>query len=337
MNGSTIKDENETIKSEFKSSNLADNDDDDIYEDTGELKIPAVPSREDAVWLARVPDYLWEALSGLNDDDEIEIGKMRIWGNDKIKIDLYGRKELSEVPKAYDLNMINQNLNNTYVFSEKNQSNYRPFEKGQKRAFKDADGEFSRESKRKRLYANAIPKQTALVGHALHELNCLAVENAEYRELMAKRLAKIFEPKHKTTYLNNQDAARQLYNSAKGELPFIVHADKPKKPQENKFVRMEKEQLTPWLISLFGDYKYWGMKRLRVQTKQPEAWLKECLQDIAYMVKSGPFANLWTLKEEYSSQVSSNQQKGEANGDAGIEDDDIGSDEDDFKVEKSES
>lgn len=76
MNGISVKEEDGiAFKSEMDYP-LANTEDDDDYEDTGELTIPpGVPG----LWLTRVPDYLWESLSGLNDDDEIEIGTIRIW------------------------------------------------------------------------------------------------------------------------------------------------------------------------------------------------------------------------------------------------------------------
>ena len=77
MNGVGIKEEIPTFKSEMDTYPAASLDDDDGYEDTGELNIP--PNIE-SLWLTRVPDYLWAALSRLNDDDEIQIGTVRIWG-----------------------------------------------------------------------------------------------------------------------------------------------------------------------------------------------------------------------------------------------------------------
>lgn len=80
-------------------------------------------------------------------------------------------------------------------------------------------------------------------------------------------------------------------------------AQKPKKPQENKNVRIPQQELIPWLINLFSEYKYWPLKQLRYKTRQPEAFLKETLAEIAYMVKSGPFAMLWTLRDEYVTRI----------------------------------
>lgn len=37
---------------------------------------------------------------------------------------------------------------------------------------------------------------------------------------------------------------------------------------------------------------------MKQKTNQPEIYLKETLQKIAYLVKTGQFANNWTLKQE---------------------------------------
>ncbi|KAI9694498.1 MAG: hypothetical protein M1822_000114 [Bathelium mastoideum] len=307
MNGVGVKKEEEpTFKLEMDLYAGPALDDDDAYEDTGELTIP----ESQALWLTRVPDYLWEALSGLNDDDEIEIGKVRIWeqgGQEKVKLDLDDRKEFQEVPKAYDLPIINNDLKNTFLFSEKNQPGYKASGLGQKRSLLGVGSDGGPDSKRRKPFANSIPKQTALVGFGKHEVNCLAVENAEYRRLMDERMRKLFQPKHTTTFLqpDQADEARLLQNSQKTKLEkFIVPvSSKPKKPQENKNVRIAAQELIPWLIDLFSEYKYWPLKQLRHRTKQPEAFLKETLGEIGYMVKSGPFAMLWTLREEYITRL----------------------------------
>ena len=49
---------------------------DDIYEDAGDLEFNADPAFQ-ALYLARVPKYVWDAWSKLDDDAEIQIGTLR--------------------------------------------------------------------------------------------------------------------------------------------------------------------------------------------------------------------------------------------------------------------
>jgi transcription initiation factor TFIIF subunit beta len=50
--------------------------DDDIYEDAGDLEFNVDPAFQ-KLYLARVPRYVWDAWSKLDDDTEIQIGTIR--------------------------------------------------------------------------------------------------------------------------------------------------------------------------------------------------------------------------------------------------------------------
>lgn len=60
-----------------KDAVLDDLDDEDIYEDAGDLDFSAAGQ---SVWLSRLPRQLWEHWSSLEDDEEIEIGTIRLEG-----------------------------------------------------------------------------------------------------------------------------------------------------------------------------------------------------------------------------------------------------------------
>jgi len=49
--------------------------DDDIYEDAGDLDLYSV---HQGVWLTRLPKFLWENWSKIDDDEEIQLGMIRI-------------------------------------------------------------------------------------------------------------------------------------------------------------------------------------------------------------------------------------------------------------------
>ena len=51
--------------------------DDDIYEDAGDLEFNSDPAYS-KLYLARVPRYVWEAWSKLDEDAEIQIGTIRM-------------------------------------------------------------------------------------------------------------------------------------------------------------------------------------------------------------------------------------------------------------------
>ena len=61
-----------------KDAVLADLDDEDLYEDAGDLDFSQAGT---SVWLSRLPRQLWENWANLDDDEEIEVGTMRIEQN----------------------------------------------------------------------------------------------------------------------------------------------------------------------------------------------------------------------------------------------------------------
>lgn len=60
-----------------KDAVLADINDEDLYEDAGDLDFSSAGQN---VWLSRLPRSLWEYWSRLDDDEEIQIGTVRIEG-----------------------------------------------------------------------------------------------------------------------------------------------------------------------------------------------------------------------------------------------------------------
>lgn len=116
---------------------------DDIYEDAGDLEFNTDPDFQ-RLYLARVPKFLWEAWSKLDDDAEIHIGTIRQVtvtdqnGEQSVCISSPGNNikadsiyqtalqmllssQLAEhqmVPKEYELAITAQTVNNTFVFTE---------------------------------------------------------------------------------------------------------------------------------------------------------------------------------------------------------------------------
>lgn len=70
------------IKTEPDTGGSPDAMEDDLYEDTGDLEFYDAQQKRpidwDNVYLARVPKYIWEAWHALDDNDEIELGTVRI-------------------------------------------------------------------------------------------------------------------------------------------------------------------------------------------------------------------------------------------------------------------
>ena len=102
------------------------------------------------MYLARLPNSLWKAWSKLDDDAEIQIGKIRQWkapdgsmvsfvivGNmaRRMMANCYALKKVQMLlesnleqhqglPKEYNMDIVNPNVNNTFVFTEQDLPSY---------------------------------------------------------------------------------------------------------------------------------------------------------------------------------------------------------------------
>lgn len=71
---------------------------------------------------------------------------------------------------------------------------------------------------------------------------------------------------------------------------------------------MPQNVLLDRIYECFQKYRYWSLKSLRNELHQPEAYLKEVLEPIAQLVRSGPFAMTYTLNPESNYTTYSNAQ-----------------------------
>lgn len=65
----------------------------------------------------------------------------------------------------------------------------------------------------------------------------------------------------------------------------------------------------------FEQAPYWAAKALTEHVRQPQAYLKEVLQDVATLVPRGPYVGMWTLKEEFRTrgEAKKEEEGGEGN------------------------
>jgi transcription initiation factor TFIIF subunit beta len=92
---------------------------------------------------------------------------------------------------------------------------------------------------------------------------------------------------------------------------------------------MAQNELLDKIFECFREYNYWSMKAFRAKLEQPEAYLRETLEKIAVLAKSGPFSAHWSLKPE--NRLGSYEGANDAMApDAGlVEESDTGMDDDD--------
>lgn len=292
-------------------------EEDKYADDEGELQIPA-SAGEMNVWLAKLPKWLWESWSDMADDEEFEIGKLRVYdkrpedlARNKIKLVLHDlpNGQHAKVPKKYDVTVNRQSYSNTVIFSEKDQPGFKSWRPN--RVFRKEDRQAQREeayrvNKNKR-YSSAIPKQVALAGCVANEVTITAVENEEYRRLTDLRFKEMFAPRRQTNFATGVD--RSLHPSIAASAAFATfttaaQSGKPaKKKQTEKAVRISQEDLIDHMTDCFKRFKYWSLRALKQELHQPESYIKSTIEKIATLVKSGPFSNNYRLNSEYGNLV----------------------------------
>jgi len=307
--------------------------DDEFYEDTGELSMPKKGDPKKDVWLTRIPDWLydavskWDDLAEGNDNDPVQIGEvlafattsgidksrpMRVFFNDKWRAK-------ANLPTAFQLDPSQTSdtvLGNTYVFTEKDLPGYKPTGFGQGNrgagqggygAVQDPKARIQKRSK----YKKAIPKQTSLVGHATRHYNANPLETKEYKDFSAARIKQAIQGSHTKTVIT-KDTDVTNYNNLQKRFESFIKPITKQKSQQNKAARVSREELVDMLHNAFDEFQYWPMKSLKQRTKQPEQYLKEVLPEIAQLIRSGSFASTWQRLPMYNATRNLSQQQAAA-------------------------
>lgn len=75
---------------------------------------------------------------------------------------------------------------------------------------------------------------------------------------------------------------------------------------------MAENELFDQINRCFSEYNYWPMKALRNRLRQPEAYLRETLDKVAVLIRTGAFANNYALKPEFRELLAKQQPTGNA-------------------------
>ncbi|KAM7193499.1 putative transcription initiation factor [Naviculisporaceae sp. PSN 640] len=272
------------------------------------------------MYLARLPKYVWDAWSTLDDDAEIEIGKIRQFtlpdGSQKLQMRLHPHiQQHKEIPKEYDMEIHDVNVKNTFVFTEQDLPSYAA--KNKERAAALAQGipahllrqqqkatepqQGQDRSRRSAPYTRrAIPKKTTIAGTIKHEVFCTPMQNAETEAYLSAKAYDAIPPaqasKKRPDFMGLPLEKNEMRHSSNWD-QFIKVQAKPSKAKkmENRTARWPENKLMDELAKCFAMHKYWSIKAFRSRIPQPEAFIRECLEKIAELNRSGPFANQWSL------------------------------------------
>lgn len=155
-----------------------------------------------------------------------------------------------------------------------------------------------------------------------------SLKDANYKKVIQKRKERLQQPPAaRVTLLNDLPGVVASSNAPNlrgtGSQSHFMKAQKKDIKLDGKAVRIERSALLDILFKLFEEYPYWSLKGLKERTKQPEVYLREVLDSMAVLNKSGPYAMKYSLQQEYK-QLSNS---------AGAQEEDDGADDDDDDVE----
>ncbi|KAH3665810.1 hypothetical protein OGAPHI_003998 [Ogataea philodendri] len=209
------------------------------------------------------------------------------------------------------------------------------------------DDDETDEAKKFLPFAKTIPKKTALVGKVVHECQVIPTKLSTNNRLklmeQKRRLAQMV--KRKTiTYMKDANAGvlqgrtgPNLQIGSTIQLSRELAAKKEQQRLEGRASRMNRDQLMKVLFNLFNEYEYWTLKGIREKTNQPEAYLKDCLENIAVMERKGTYALKYRLKDEYKKSREVERKEKQGFGDLELDDkndqDDDDDDDDDIEME----
>ncbi|CAM1507087.1 Fc.00g067280.m01.CDS01 [Cosmosporella sp. VM-42] len=308
-------------------------DEDDLYEDAGDLEFydKNAPARE-TMYLARIPKYMWDAwmkmTDRLGDDDEIQIGTLRTWNEEKpdgtvTKLRMLLDPKCPEhqtLPREYDLDVMDPDVNNHFIFSEEDLPGFKARSKARAEAASQgipqsllrqrAGGpdrpQYDRRSRYQPYYRKAVPKRTKVFGKIHYDVRVEPRDVQEEERLLAQRLMDAEAGKSKLQIISRNTASAIVNPGTAGAAGwtgnFIKNAAttaKPKKGEIFKAARIPKNQLLDLIFACFRQYQYWSMKALRQKLQQPDTYLRQTLEEIAVLNKSGRFANHYCLSDAY--------------------------------------
>ncbi|PVU89584.1 hypothetical protein BB559_005029 [Furculomyces boomerangus] len=246
-----------------------------------ELKITGIDTK---VWLVKVPDFLAEKWSKI-DESGSEIGKVRIYNQpdesgNNISILLQDREDYNDIPKKYNLKVINSEVNNMYVFNEA----------------RKPDVEIKPTS------LNALKNiPTSLTGTIHHECTVTPTLDDNYQQIMRKRIFNYSKPNRTVQVLGATHKNSRMYSPGLLKNQTVLSSRKKYAMgiSDSRMERIPRNELLDLLFTAFEKYTYWTFKGLVEYTKQPSPFLKEVLNDIAILNKRGPYSSMYNLKSEF--------------------------------------
>ncbi|KAI5990687.1 transcription initiation factor IIF, beta subunit-domain-containing protein [Pisolithus marmoratus] len=260
------------------------------------------------VWLVKIPKHLMARWASI-DQEDVHLATIRIYPN---AVSPSGRSpriflflppdpndptpRASDLPQfpsdaayvpvgeggvhvdKYELDMVNGSVENQLVVAERPKDPAPPPSVTTPHAY------------------NPRARTTILTGRIKHECNLRPLFNESYRLQMREQTIRMIE---EAGVSGGRGGINRLSTGiSTGSFADMIKAkQKPIKGTFERMARMPRNQLLDMLFQLFQEQPRWSIKPLRERTQQPEAYLKEVLNEIATLHRSGEYNGLWELSE----------------------------------------
>ncbi|PHH86859.1 hypothetical protein CDD83_9651 [Cordyceps sp. RAO-2017] len=299
----------------------------------------------------------------LGDDDEVQIGTLRTWNepetaadgttHEATKLRMLLEPKIPEhqgLPPEYEMDILDRDVHSHYIFSEEDLPSYKAKNKARAEAASagipasllrqraQGNGQdhgphrhtYDRRSRFQPYFRKAIPKKTKIFGKIHYDIRAEPKSLRDEEQVLAKRLYDAENSKSKLQIISRNNASAIVNPgtavAAQWGGNFIKNAPlqaKPKKGEVFKAARIPKNQLLDLIFDCFRQYQYWSMKALRQKLQQPDSYLRQVLEDVAVLHKSGRFANHYGLSDAYKDKAGSEAKEEAAEAaDDGDEDED---------------
>lgn len=312
----------EPIKQEFRRERPPNDDAETELDLTG---------ANEKVWLVKLPKFLYDKWVTAPPGTELGQLKMNEANRREMKVVLSQATKQdvkmtephetpappSDIPQEYSLEMQNQNVTNTHIFSEPPARSWsdRPSrantpvdsDAGSADGSQTANG--TQPDKRRpgggpdRSRKNLGGQR--LGGRVVHDCLIKPIDNQLYRNLLRDRVTAADVPKRRIQSLDDVALSGNLMapgsvkdNTKGGVKSFILSKKADAKKSRELNARMSLDNLLDEIVKCFKQYEYWSLKAFKAHLKQPESYLKETLENIATLHKRGPMTGKWQLKAE---------------------------------------
>ncbi|EIW66123.1 hypothetical protein TREMEDRAFT_45844 [Tremella mesenterica DSM 1558] len=250
------------------------------------------------VWAVKIPRFLLERWEQVREDG-ICLGSLVVDSNynpPRVTLRLpetdpaIQETNIAPIPDLYDVNIPVERSRNTWAFSE----TLRQYGSGSGGNGSSESGHAAGKKRRHRAYPR-------LIARVQHEVTVNPTRNEKYLKILAQRRLETEQSRRPIVHVTEENAtqaemnqlASGYQNLASGFGKGLVN----RPAQKDKYVRTTHSDLTNRLFALFKDRPYWGIRALRVTLEQPDAFIREVLEEIAEVVKDGQYAGLYTLKD----------------------------------------